>query len=104
MATSSIPQNTDFTRDVLGRYLCNGLDEAFAGSDLSLDPSGRPFDVIVVGGGSFGPILAQQLLYSSRARSRHVGRRLRSTSPTISTFAVILGADDFKQGDTNDLT
>ena len=27
-ATSSTPQVTDFTRDVMGRYICNGLDEA----------------------------------------------------------------------------
>jgi len=24
--TSPTPQTTDFTRDVLGRYICNGLD------------------------------------------------------------------------------
>jgi hypothetical protein len=62
--TSSSPQNTDFTRDVLGRYICNGLDEALASSDTSLNPNARPFDVIVVGGGSFGPIFAQHLLYA----------------------------------------
>jgi hypothetical protein len=70
MPTSSIPQNTDFTRDVLGRYVCNGLDEALVSSDPSLNPNARPFDVIVVGGGSFGPILAQHLLYADQARSR----------------------------------
>ena len=26
--TTQKPQETDFTRDVLGRYICNGLDEA----------------------------------------------------------------------------
>ena len=70
MPTSPISQNTDFTRDVLGRYVCNGLDEALASSDPSLNPNARPFDVIVVGGGSFGPILAQHLLYADQARSR----------------------------------
>jgi hypothetical protein len=30
MPTSPTPQTTDFTRDVLGRYTCNGLDEALA--------------------------------------------------------------------------
>ena len=70
MPTSPVPQNTDFTRDVLGRYVCNGLDEALASSDPSLNPNARPFDVIVVGGGSFGPILAQHLLYADQVRSR----------------------------------
>ena len=70
MPTSPTSQNTDFTRDVLGRYVCNGLDEALASSDPSLNPNARPFDVIVVGGGSFGPILAQHLLYADQARSR----------------------------------
>ena len=70
MPTSPIAQNTDFSRDVLGRYVCNGLDEALAGSDPVLNPNARPFDVIIVGGGSFGPILAQHLLYADQARSR----------------------------------
>ena len=28
MSTSPTPQYTDFSKDVLGRYVCNGLDEA----------------------------------------------------------------------------
>jgi hypothetical protein len=55
MPTSSTPRNTDFTRDVLGRYVCNGLDEPLASTDTNLDPNVRPFDMIVVGGRSFGP-------------------------------------------------
>ena len=31
--TSPTPQTTDFTRDVLGRYICNGLDEAIASAN-----------------------------------------------------------------------
>jgi hypothetical protein len=62
MATSPTAQNTDFTRDVLGRYTCNGLDEA--------RPDINPFDVIVIGGGSFGPIFAQHLLYRDPTRVR----------------------------------
>ena len=72
MPTSPTPQNTDFTRDVLGRYVCNGLDEALASSDTTLNLNARPFDVIVVGGGSFGPIFAQHLLYTDQARSRRI--------------------------------
>jgi len=36
MATSPTPQYTDFSKDVLGRYICNGLDEALRST------SGRP--------------------------------------------------------------
>ena len=61
MATSTSPQTTDFSLDVLGRYVCNGLDEALASTDVTAHPGARPFDVIVVGGGSFGPIMAQHL-------------------------------------------
>jgi hypothetical protein len=33
MPTSGTPETTDFTRDVLGRYICNGLDEALKSTD-----------------------------------------------------------------------
>jgi hypothetical protein len=66
MATSTTPQNTDFSRDILGRYVCNGLDEALASANA------HPFDVIVLGGGSFGPIFAQHLLYRDTTRARRI--------------------------------
>lgn len=50
---------TPFTRDVIGRYVCNGLDEALAST--AGDPDARPFDYIVIGGGSFGTVLAARL-------------------------------------------
>src|SRR6266567_1946607 len=58
--TSPTPQYTDFSKDVLGRYICNGLDEALAST--SGRPDAHPFDIIVVGGGSFGSALAQYAL------------------------------------------
>ena len=33
MATSKTAQLTDFTTDVLGRYMCNGFDEAMHSTD-----------------------------------------------------------------------
>jgi hypothetical protein len=36
--TSTSPQNTDFSRDILGRYTCNGLDEALQSTDTSVRP------------------------------------------------------------------
>ena len=50
--TAATSQYTDFSKDVLGRYVCNGLDEARA----SVAAGGRPFDIVIVGGGSFGAV------------------------------------------------
>jgi hypothetical protein len=48
---------TQFTRDILGNYMCNTSAEA-AGSG--------PFDVVIVGGGTFGLSLAQDLFFRSK--------------------------------------
>src|SRR5438093_10386356 len=48
---------TVFTRDVLGRYVCNTFTEA--------QESG-PFDVIIIGGGTFGLSLAQDLYFRAK--------------------------------------
>ena len=53
MATSTKPQKTDFSRDVLGRYICNGFDEAISSHNI------HPFDLIIIGGGTFGAVLAE---------------------------------------------
>src|SRR5215831_11093680 len=77
--TTKQSQETDFTRDVLGRYICNGMDEALS----STDPNGRrpdgspqndarPFDVIVIGGGSFGPVFAQHLFFADKTHSHRI--------------------------------
>lgn len=66
MPTSPTAQDTDFTHDVLGRFVCNGFDEASASAGA------HPFDIIVLGGGSFGPIFAQHLLYRDATRSRRI--------------------------------
>ena len=72
MFTAPTPQRTDFSLDIIGRYICNGLDEALRSADRSLNPSARPFDVIVIGGGSFGPVLAQHLFETDKARRHRV--------------------------------
>jgi choline dehydrogenase-like flavoprotein len=66
---SPTPQYSDFSKDVLGRYVCNGLDEAIASTH---GPGALPFDVIVIGGGSFGGALAQHLLYRDTFRNHRV--------------------------------
>ena len=79
MITSVAPQVTDFTRDVLGRYVCNGLDEALRSADKNgRRPDGspqhdaRPFDVIVVGGGTFGSAVAAHLFSVDKAHQRRI--------------------------------
>lgn len=67
--TSPVAQHTDFTKDVLGRYLCNGLDEAIAST---AGDDGRPFDIIIIGAGTFGSALALHALCRDRFRSHRI--------------------------------
>ena len=48
---------TVFSRDVLGRYVCNTFEEAMASG---------PFDVVILGGGTFGLALAQDLFFRAK--------------------------------------
>src|SRR5437763_202140 len=79
-------QPTDFALDVFGRYVCNTFDEAMANSDPAfrasardlqnnpLAPRGdmRPFDFVIIGGGTFGAALAEHLLFRSTGRAERV--------------------------------
>lgn len=69
MATGLGTEKTHFTLDVLGRYTCNTDAEANAAMDRA---DARPFDVIVIGGGSFGPILAENVFFDDLTHSRRV--------------------------------
>src|SRR4051812_2003323 len=77
--SSSTTQLTDFSLDVLGRYMCNGFDEAMHSADKNAQrPDGspqsdaRPFNSVIIGGGSFGGILAQHLLYADDTNSYRI--------------------------------
>jgi choline dehydrogenase-like flavoprotein len=72
MATSLTSQTTDFTRDTLGRFICNGLDEAMQSTDKNARADARPFDLVIIGGGSFGGTLAQHLLYNDKTHSHRI--------------------------------
>jgi len=69
-------QETAFTKDVQGRYLCNDINEVNAWKT----GGGRPFDVIVIGGGTFGSAVAEHIWFRQREawlKQGQVGRRLR---------------------------
>ena len=56
-----IATSTTFSLDAIGRYVCNTVDEARASQDPMVHADARPFDFIVLGGGSFGAIGATHL-------------------------------------------
>ena len=60
MSASVITSGT-FALDDIGRYVCNTLGEALASQDPARWPDGRPFDIIVIGAGSFGAVAATHL-------------------------------------------
>lgn len=81
MCTSRGAQTTNFSLDLLGRYICNGLDEALLSADADprpdlgrpfARPDARPFDTIILGGGSFGATLAYRLLVNDVTRSHRI--------------------------------
>jgi choline dehydrogenase-like flavoprotein len=86
MNIGSSTKGTDFAIDVLGRYVCNTFEEALANSDPgfrstatdingnALPPRGdmRPFDFIVIGGGTFGAAVAEHLLFRTTGRSERI--------------------------------
>jgi Domain of Unknown Function (DUF1080)/GMC oxidoreductase len=55
--TAVATPETIFSRDILGRYVCNTFAEAKASG---------PFDVVIIGGGTFGLALAQDLFFRAK--------------------------------------
>ncbi len=47
-------QETTFSLDILGRYVCNTYDEA-------VNNGGFPFDAIVIGAGMYGAYVAEKI-------------------------------------------
>jgi len=70
--TPVTPQTTAFTKDVLGRYVCNGLDEALQTTDKNIRPDAKDFDFIIIGGGTFGAATAQHMFYRDKTRSHRI--------------------------------
>ncbi len=65
-------EDTSFTHDIQGRYICNTLAEAFASLGVTVGGQRRDFDVIVIGGGTFGAVMAEQLLMHDPTQSRRI--------------------------------
>lgn len=73
-------ERTSFTKDIEGRYLCNDLSEVNAWKG----GGGRPFDVIVIGGGTFGAAIAEHLWF----RQKQTGGGLRTLVIEAGLFTV----------------
>ena len=68
--SASVITSTTFSLDDIGRYVCNTFAEAKASQDTAQRADARPFDVIVIGGGSFGAAVATHL-FDIDAAHRH---------------------------------
>jgi choline dehydrogenase-like flavoprotein len=80
MAMAKSSERTSFTKDIQGRYLCNDLTEVNAWKNSG----GRPFDVIVIGGGTFGSAIAEHIWF----RQKQTGGGLRTLVLEAGLFTV----------------
>src|SRR5260221_2387623 len=56
----------------MGRFLCNTLQEAIDSTTISVAGRRREFDAIVIGGGTFGAVVASRLLLNDDTHSRRI--------------------------------
>src|SRR5262249_29129661 len=55
-----------------GRYICNTWQEAMDSANPALRADARPFDIIVLGGGTFGAAVAQHLFNQDTAHRHRI--------------------------------
>jgi len=72
MAQLQGSQFTLFSLDNMGRFLCNTLQEARDSAAESVAGQRSDFDVIVVGGGTFGAVIAEHLFITDATHSRRI--------------------------------
>src|SRR5712692_9498722 len=65
-------ESTSFTLDNMGRFLCNTLQEARDSAVQAVAGRRRDFDVIVIGGGTFGAVVAEHLFIADATHSRRI--------------------------------
>ena len=65
-------ESTSFTFDNMGRFLCNTLQEAVDSATQTIGGRQRGFDVIIIGGGTFGAVMAEHLFITDATRSRRI--------------------------------
>jgi choline dehydrogenase-like flavoprotein len=65
-------QETAFTLDNMGRFLCNTLQEARDSAGVQVAGKQRDFDTLVIGGGTFGAAIAASLLFADPTHSRRI--------------------------------
>src|SRR5258706_3661361 len=65
-------ETTTFTLDNMGRFLCNTLQEAIDSTTVTVAGRSRGFDLIVIGGGTFGAVIASRLLLNDETHSRRI--------------------------------
>jgi choline dehydrogenase-like flavoprotein len=72
MAQLQTSEYTLFSLDNMGRFLCNTLQEALDSAAQTVSGHSREFDVIIVGGGTFGPAMAESLFLHDQTHSRRI--------------------------------
>ena len=72
MAQLLTAQSTPFTLDNMGRFICNTLQEAFDSTAETVAGRWRQFDMIIIGGGTFGAVAAEHLFITDTTRSRRI--------------------------------
>ena len=72
MAQPLASESTSFTLDNMGRFLCNTLQEALDSTAETVAGHKRDFDTIIIGGGTFGAVMAEHLFITDATRSRRI--------------------------------
>jgi choline dehydrogenase-like flavoprotein len=72
ITSSPVDISTSFTLDNMGRFLCNNLEEAAKSAEQTVAGRKRDFDVVIIGGGTFGSVVAEHLFVSDATRSRRI--------------------------------
>ncbi len=72
MAQLLTSEPTSFTLDNMGRFLCNTMQEALDSAAQTVAGRRRDFDVIVIGGGTFGAVVAEHLFITDATHSRRI--------------------------------